>query len=406
MDMTSDVVVTGLGMVGAFGDNEEALASVLNGERNCFGKCSLFETDHQVAEVSNFRLADYVRNPRAERSPRLSQFTLAASAQALKQAGLDGGRATNESTAIVFGTCNGPAAATERNLDAIVGEGMAAVEPLVFQESVFNAPASLVSIQYGIKGPVMVLPMGRIAGLLALKKGCDMLRLGTAEHVLVIAADELAGASYEATDKLGFISPNDGGREAARPFDPGVNGAIFGEGAVAMLLELAPQAARRGATPRGKISGCAVGCDGSGPCIPYPGSDTLARVMRCALAQAGRQANDVDHVFAGTIATYDSDRVELNALGDLFAGSEPRRPVISIKSVIGETGGASGLFNIAAGLIEIEKGRLFANAELDAPQSPTIEFPVQPREQRMRCILVNALGTSSDCASVVLEAAS
>lgn len=406
MNSTADIVVTGLGLIGPFGDSEDALASALDGKRHCFWKCSWFETSHQVAEIRNFRLADYIKNPRAERSPRISQFTLAVAAQALKQAGLAGREVANELTAIVYGTGSGPAVSTQRSLDAIVGEGLAAVEPLVFQESVFNAPASLVSIQFGIKGPVMVLPMGRTAGLHALKQGCDLLRRGTADRVLVIAADELAGATHTANDKLGFVSPNDGGREESRPFDQRVNGAILGEGAVAMLLELAPNAIERGAVMRGKISGCAVGGDSSGAGVPYPRSATLVRVMRRALEQAGRQASDIDHVLAGTIVTRESDQAELNALGELFAERIPRCPVTSLKSSIGETDGSSGLFSIAAGLIEIETSRLFANTNLEAPQLSGIEFPLQSREQQMQCILVNALGMSSACVSVVLEAAS
>lgn len=401
---TADIVVTGLGLIGAFGDNEESLASVLNGKRGCFGKCSWFETAHQVAEVRNFRLANYIKNPRAERSPRISQFTLTVATQALRQAGLD--RASIESAAIVYGTGNGPAVSSQRSLDTIVGENLVAVEPLVFQESVFNAPASLVSIQFGIKGPVMVLPMGWTAGLCALKQGCDLLRRGTVEHVLVIAADELAGATHDALDRLGFVSPNNGGCEAIRPFDLQANGAIFGEGAAAMVLELAPKAAERGVAPRARISGCAIGGDAIDPDVSDPSSATMVRVMRRAMAQAGRQACDIDHVLAGTVATRKSDKAELNALGELFAKRMPPCPVTSIKSIIGEAVGPSGLFSIAAGLIEIETGRLFSNTNLEPPQLTGIELPLRPRQQQVRCILINALGVRGTYASVVLEALS
>jgi len=68
--------------------------------------------------------------------------------------------------------------------------------------------------------------------------------------------------------------------------------------------------------------------------------------------------------------------------------------------------GPSGLFSIAAGLIEIEKGRLFSNTNLEPPQLTGIELPLQPRQQQVRCILINAIGVRGTYASVVLEALS
>jgi len=399
-----NIVVTGIGLIGSFGSNEAALASALAGKTSCVGACNSFETTHQVGEVRDFRLSDYIKHPRAERSPRISQFTLAAAVLALKQAGLQGKQVGGESIAIVYGTGNGPAISSQRSLDAIVNGGLAAVEPLVFQESVFNAPTSLVSIQFGITGPVIVLPMGWTAGLHAIKQGCDLLRRGLVERVLVIAADELASATHEALGKLGFVSPNDGGLEATRPFDRSANGAIIGEGAAALLLELEPNATARGATPRARISGCAVGGDAAGTGIPSHSSEAMVRVMRRALAQADKRMDDIDHVLAGTMATRSCDKIELDALEAVFTGRISPCPVTSIKSALGEPFGPFGLFNAVAGVVEIESGRLFANLYLDPPQRAGIELLMQPREQPVRTVLINSIGVCGTYASIVLEA--
>jgi len=405
MSMPSGIVVTGCGLIGPFGGGEKALLQTLREKHSCIGDCTLFETHHKVAEVKGFRLADYIRNPRAERSPRISQFALAASAQTLTQSGIDPKRIASESTAIVYGTANGPAVATERSLHAIVTQGLDAVEPLVFQESVFNAPASLISIQFRIKGPILVLPMFWTAGLYALKQGCDLLRRGTVERVLIVVADELAGTTITALDRLGFISPNDGGDEEMRPFDDRVNGAILGEGAAVVLLESEDAAHDRGATPRARITGCAVGGDALGPGAPDDSGKAMARVITRAIAQAERSVSNIDHILAGTIANRKSDLAELNGLEMLFSGSERPCPVTSLKPYIGEAMGPASLINLIAGILEIEHGTIFGNRDLKRADGAGITFPTESEKQPVRTLLINAIGVSGTYASVILEAA-
>uniref|UniRef100_A0A451AZN8 3-oxoacyl-[acyl-carrier-protein] synthase II n=1 Tax=Candidatus Kentrum sp. UNK TaxID=2126344 RepID=A0A451AZN8_9GAMM len=398
-------VVTGYGLIGPFGAGSKALLEAIHGERSCMGNCTLFDTHHQVAQVQGFRLADHVRNPRAERSPRISQFALAAIAQALSQSGIDPKLIASESTAIVYGTANGPAIVTERSLDAIVTQGLDAVEPLAFQESVFNAPASLASIQFKIKGPILALPMMWTAGLYALKQGYDLLRRGTVKRVLVVAADELAGETLDALDRLGFISPNDGGEEKMRPFDDRVNGAILGEGAAAILIESEDAARDRDATPRAHIIGCAIGGDALGPGAPDDSGDAMARVIRRAISQTGRSISDVDHILAGTITNRKSDLAELNGIEMLFGGRRRSCPVTSLKPYIGETMGPAGLINLIAGILEIEHGTVFGNRDLERADGAGIAFPTESEAQPVRAVLVNAIGVSGTYASVILEAA-
>lgn len=406
MNTPESIVVTGLGLIGPFGDSEDDLAAALDGNVGVFGECTGFVTNHLFAEIKDFRLSNYLKNPRAERTPRISQLALASAAQALKAAGLGRSDIANERTAIVYGTGNGPAVSTERSLDAIATNDLSSIEPLVFQESVFNAPASLVCIHFGIKGPVIVQPMGWTAGVHALRQGCDLLRRGAADRILVIAADELAKATHDALDRLGFVSPNDGGEERLSPYDAQVNGAIFGEGAVAVMLEREGAARERGAIPRAKIAGCSIGSDPQDPPVVIARKETVARTIERALAQAGKGVADVDHVFGGTIVTRESDDKELAALQLVFGERQHPCPVSSIKSTIGETVGPSSLFSVAAGIIEIERGRLFANRQLEPRKLDGIELPQRTKEQRVRCVLVNALGLSGACATVVLEGVS
>lgn len=398
------VLVTGCGLVGPFGVDVSSLRVALTDGRACWGPCTQFATPHQVGQVRDFRLADHVKNPRAERSPRISQLALAAAAQAIRQSGLDARRIGGERVAIVYGTGNGPAVSSERSLESIVTRGLAAVDPLVFQESVFNAPASLISIQFGIKGPVVVLPMGWTAGLCALKQGVDLLRCGRAERVLVVAADELAATTLDALDRLGLVSPNDGREEAMRPFDQRVNGAIHGEGAAALLLETASAAVARGATGLACVAGCAIGGDLGGPAAPDPGGAALVQVMRQTLERAGRTPDGIDHVLAGTLATSAADSAELNGLLTLFADRRRPCPLTSLTSTIGAIPGPGGLMAVVAALLEIQDSLIFGNHGLERADLPPLRFPGQTVATPVRSVLVNAIGLCGTYACALLEA--
>lgn len=404
MTAPQSLVVSGCGVLGPFGVGEDSLAAALDGELDCFGPCTLFGTDHRVAQVRDFRITDHVRNPKAQRSPRISQFALAAASAAIRQAGLNAKSLGADATALVYGTGNGPAAATERSLDAIVGKGLGAVEPLVFQESVFNAPASLISIDLAIKGPVVVLPMCWTAGLHALKLGIDMLRLGRVQRVLVVAADELAATTHMALDGLGFVSPNDGREEATRPFDPRVNGAVFGEGAAALVIEPEAEVATRGGRARARIAGCAIGTDSLGAAPADTSGAALARVMDAALAAASWHPADLDHLLAGTIVTAASDQAELAAIARTMARRPEPCPVSSLKAAIGELMGPAALIGIVTAIMELEQGRRFGTLGLERPPSAGATFPGATTDAPMRRVMVNATGVSGTYGCALLEA--
>jgi len=384
-----DIVVTGCGLVGSFGSHEQAFVEVLREGRACAGPCTLFESPYPVAQARDFRLAEHVRNPRAERSPRISQFALAAAAQAIRQSGIDAKAIGSDDTAIVYGTGSGPASSSERSLEAICTRGLAAVEPLVFQESVFNAPPSAVSIQFGIKGPAVVLPLSFGAGLHALKQACDLLRLGTVERVLLLAADEFAPVMQQAYYQLGIIDPDAGGDGHGTSHSPRMRGTVLGEGAVALMLERKDQAMARGGLPRARIAGCAVGGDARGPVAPDGSGAALDRVMRRALEQAGRAPGGIGQILAGSLANSRSQREEGNGLRTLFDDRELPCPVTSLKPLIGETLGSAGLFGLVAGILAVEQGGL--------PGVPAAAMPV-------RTALVNSLSTSGSYATAVVEA--
>src|SRR5262245_27007543 len=146
--MAHDLLITGFGALGVFGGSHERLWRALLDGTPLSTPCERLADKSLAPQITGFTLDDYKRTAKGHRAPRISQYALASAAQAIDQAKLGAKGVDNDAVAIVYGTGNGPNDVVERNLGAITGAGLDAVEPLSFQESVFNAPASLISIEY------------------------------------------------------------------------------------------------------------------------------------------------------------------------------------------------------------------------------------------------------------------
>jgi hypothetical protein len=171
------------------------------------------------------------------RMSRLTRMVVATAAPLVE------GRDDLDSLPVVWGNAMGELVPVGRFLDRLYCEGPQACSPLAFQNSVTNAPVGHLSIGMGLRGPSETVSAGGASGLAALMRGVELLRLGRAEAVLVVAGDDL----------------NDHTHQAWAPF---ADAPPLGEAMAALLLE----------------------CDGAGPRLeiedgltPLPGAPVLAR---------------------------------------------------------------------------------------------------------------------------------
>ncbi len=345
--MQAELVITGFGAVGSFGGSCDALCQALAQGRQLVSPSPRLGEGWESAEIVDFDLARFRRTAKGHRAPRLSQYALAAAAQAISAAQLEDKRCSRDEVAVVYGTGNGPGEVVARNLDAITRAGLGAIEPLSFQESVFNAPASLISIEYGFRGPLLALPMGWAAGGHAMVAAAELIRAGHAEVVLVIASDEVNALTHDASCALGLARVRDAAplRRGRRqlPVHPS-------EGGAAAVVETRAHALRRGATPLLVLAGWSVCSDAFGVGPKGRGPASLALAMKTALAQSAlSQAPEhrVSVVYAGSYCTEDADRCEKAAMEDVFGPADcPSQ--LNLRHVIGEAKAPTALFNLIA----------------------------------------------------------
>lgn len=381
------IAITGLGLIGPFGQSLDALWAAQNPEDGQFVPCSRFENGLPAAETPAPDLRAMLKSTQLSRAPLISQFAVAASHLALEQSGLlQGRRGKSGDVGIVFGTSNGPGAATQQIYDDLLDLGPAGVKPRVFQESVFNAPASLVSIHFGLSGPIQVLPAAGASGIAVLYQAQLMLANPGVNAVIALCSEELCGAIQSGLRDMRWHAAFDRAGKLTR-------GGVLGEGAAALVLERVSHARNRGASVLAELAGVGLANDAHALAFPDPAGGGLAAAIEDSLTDANLAPTDVGMVLTGSIGTIVDDRLETAALERVFGSDQP--PKGSIKRSVGFLGGASALMEVALALATLDRGQRPACAQGKTEQE------VNPRA----AVLCNAIGLNGQFGAALIRRA-
>ena len=172
------------------------------------------------------------RHPRLRRASAISRFAVVAGLEALRDAALDLDEASANRTALVFAISNGGVTYTRRFFHDVVKSGASAASPLLFPETVFNAPASHLAAILGITGASYTLVGDGAVGILALKMAEDLMANPELDRCLVVGAEEADWLLCDAYRKWRLFRAE----PPIEPFGRPPKGMILSEGAGAVLL--------------------------------------------------------------------------------------------------------------------------------------------------------------------------
>src|SRR5213595_2045583 len=170
--------------------------------------------------------------PRLRRASVISRFAAAAGLEALRAAGLKLESQNVERTALIFAISNGGVIYTKRFYRDIVNQGAQSASPLLFPETVFNAPASHLAAILGISGATYTLVGDGAVGLLAIKMAEDLMANEALDHCLVVGAEEADWLLCDAYRRWRLLRSS----PPIEPFSEQQRGMILSEGAGAILL--------------------------------------------------------------------------------------------------------------------------------------------------------------------------
>ena len=359
-DLDRRVAITGAGVIGSFGLGADAHWDALGAGEARFAPCTRYPGTLPCAEAVRPDLRRMLHSGQTSRMSLVSQFAIAAVHLALSQARLPTGKESNGRTVgVVYGTSHGPGATTQEIYDDLIERGPAAVKPRSFQESVFNAPASLASIQFGLKGPIQVLAAS-VCAPAVLHLSQMLLAHPGVDAVIALCADELCEAVQSALRVLRWHRP------AARSGEPSPSrsgrGAVCSEGAAALILERGDDARARGVPALAEMAGAATTNDAWKLVRPAQDGRGLIAAMHECLADAEAAPGDVDLILSASANTAIDDGLEAAAVRSVFGDAAP--PVASTRNVIGHAMGAAAMLDVALAAEMVHRGR--APAALDA----------------------------------------
>lgn len=389
--MKDHICITGMGVLGPFGSGKKAFKEGITSGQSFLKPVENYKFERLAGVVPDFQLKQYIKDRRALKYASVTQYALAAAKMAVDDSGLDIETLDSERIAVILATDTGGINITETICNTIIEKGYKSVNPILFQQSVFNAPASLLSIIWGLKGPCITLPMGFSAGGAAIDMAVNCFLNHDIDYALVIASDEIGEVIHRAYDHLKLLSPNDNRAEGMRPFDADRNGFVLSEGAAALVLEKESMVLGRQHPAYGYIAGCSTVSDGYRPADVDPEGAGISLAMKNALSLAEVEPEAIDLIVAMAPSDRKVDKMEAGAIRKVFEGNSGYVPVTSIKSSIGESFSSSGLFNLCAGLLAMEDGMIPPTLNYNTPD-PDIALDIvanQARKKNVKTVLSN-----------------
>jgi 3-oxoacyl-[acyl-carrier-protein] synthase II len=353
------VVVTGLGLISPVGNTVgEAWANVVAG-RSGIANITKFDASsfscRFAGEVKGFEVEDYFPAKDARHMDTFIHYGLAASIQAVRDAGLPTNDALSEEQAerigCFVGSGIGGLPLIEETHAEFAARGARRISPFFVPASIINMISGHVSITFGFQGPNLAIVTACTTGLHCIGQAGRMIEYGDADVMVAGGAEScvspLGIGGFAAARALS--TRNDDPQTASRPWDKDRDGFVLGEGAGVMVLEEYEHAKRRGATIYAELTGFGMGADAFH--MTAPNVDGPKRSMKAALRNAGINADQVQYLNAHGTSTPLGDVNETNAVKLAFGDHSKRLVVNSTKSMTGHLlGGAGGIESVFTAL--------------------------------------------------------
>jgi 3-oxoacyl-[acyl-carrier-protein] synthase I len=258
---------------------------------------------------------------------------------------------------------------------------------------------------YGIRGAVGGFVAACASSSHALGCALDDIRLGRQKRMLVVGAEEATAESILPFAAMRALSTNPDPATASRPFDKDRDGFVGSGGAVAMIIEEAEFAAKRGAPAYAEFAGWGQAADGYNIAISHPEGAGLVEAIRRVMADTQMDASQFDYINAHATSTPAGDRSEAIALNRMFTAKGAKPRVSSTKGLTGHPLSMSGVMEAAFCAIAIKDGFIPGNAHLRHADEACegLDLPRQTLNEAPRTVLSTSSGFGGSSVALVLR---
>lgn len=413
--MADRIVVTGMGTVNPLGLTvDESWKNAANGVSGV-GPVTLVDSKdlqvHIAAEVKNFNPDQYMSPKEARRRDRFEQFAVAATNQAIEQAGLSKCDIDKERVGVIISCAIGGLRSLQDSFETLINEGPRRISPFSIPMFMANGGAGIVSIDNGYLGPSMSITSACASSSDAIGLASMMLRTGMIDYAVAGGTEcTISLLGLTAFDRVGALSRNHETDSKGRfctpsPFDKNRDGLVMGEGAATLILEREATARARGAEILAEILGYGASADAYHVTAPSENGSGGAQAIRSAIKSAGISPDQIDYINAHGTATPLNDVSETRAIKAAFGKLAYNIPVSSTKSMTGHMMGATAALEAIFCIRAIDSGLLPPTINYTSPD-PECDLDYIPNRGRSKSIdiaLSNAFGFGGHNSVLVIK---
>ncbi|WP_171108193.1 MULTISPECIES: ketosynthase chain-length factor [Streptomyces] len=398
-------VVTGLGIAAPNGLGTTDYWAATRSGKSGIGRITRFDPTGYPAklagQVPGFTAGDHLPSRLLAQTDHMTRLALVATDWALADAGVTPAELPAYDMGVVTASSSGGFEFGQGELQKLWSQGSQYVSAYQSFAWFYAVNSGQISIRNGMKGPSGVLVSDQAGGLDALAHARRQIRKGTQLIVSGSIDASICPWGWVAQLAGGRLSDGEEPDRAYLPFDAAAAGHVPGEGGAILILESAEAAARRGARIYGEIAGYGATFD------PAPGTGRppgLRKAIELALADAGVDAGDVDVVFADAAAVPELDRIEADALNDVFG---PHGVMVTApKTMTGRLYSGAAPLDVATALLAIRDGVVPPTTNVRADATYDLDLITgEPRPTDLRTALILARGHAGFNAATVVTAA-
>lgn len=400
------VVITGIGIWSCLGKNLEEVKNSL-----FEGKSGIISDDKRKALGYRSALTGMVDRPQLkgliDRRQRVgmgepAEFAYMATIEALKGANLDMDFMEKNEVGIIYGN-DSVAKATIDTIDTmrlkkdttLLGSGA------IFQTMNCTVTMNLSTI-FKLKGINFTLAAACASGSHSIGMGYLMIKWGLQNQIICGGAQEVSEYTFGAFDGLSAFSVRPGDpAKASRPFDRDRDGLVPSGGGATVILESLDSALKRGANILAEVVG--YGFSSNGEHISNSNVDGQVRSLSMAMKDANLQAKDIDYINAHATSTPGGDRVEAQALNQLFGAA--KTPVSSTKSMTGHECWMAGASEIVYSMLMMQNDFIAPNINFENPDEDSAKLNIisKTRQQPVNTVLSNSFGFGGTNSTLIIK---
>ncbi len=409
--MQRRVVVTGYGAVSPVGIGIPSFWDSLIKGKSGVRRITQFDPerfDSQIAgEIKDFVVPSFILPKDLKRIPRVVQFALKATEEALKYSNLDTRRINPYRTGVIIGSGIGCLQIVESECFKYLQQGPDRISPFLIPTLITNESAGAVAMYFHLKGINFCTVTACASGAHAIGEAFCAIKYGRADTII-------CGGTEAAITPMGvggfcalkaLSKRNNEPERASRPFDKERDGFIMAEGAGVVILEEYEHAKKRNAPIYAEVSGYGATADAYHITAPDPSGDCASKAMEIALNEAGVSINEKVYINAHGTSTELNDKIETLAIKKVFKENAKKVHISSTKSMTGHILGAAGAIEFIVACLTVNKKIIppTINYENPDPECDLNYTPNKALEINVRVALSNSLGFGGHNATLLVK---